>query len=193
MQKSESIKNIGAALLAFQIKADKISKDATNPFFKSKYASLTHILDEISIPLAEAGLSYSQFPSNENGLTTILMHPESGEWMMSEYTMRPVKDDPQGRGSSITYQRRYAITAILGLNIDEDDDGNAASIAPDKQQAPKSIAKEQIDKRWLNENTLEFSGAVKKLKAGTTTIEKIKSVMRVSKATETKLLELSKK
>jgi hypothetical protein len=188
MQKSESIKSIGAALLAFQIKADKIGKDAINPFFKSKYASLSHILDAISIPLAEAGLSYSQFPSNENGLTTILMHPESGEWMMAEYTMRPVKDDPQGRGSSITYQRRYAITAILGLNIDEDDDGNAASTP-----APKSIAKDQMEKPWLNDNTTEFEGAVKKLKAGTTTIEKIKSVMKVSKATETKLMHLSKK
>src|SRR5438045_1613399 len=107
MQKSESIKNLAGALLAFQLKADKISKDARNPFFKSKYASLSHILESIQIPLAESGLAFSQFPTNENGLTTILMHAESGEFIMSEYSMRPSKDDPQGRGSSITYQRRY--------------------------------------------------------------------------------------
>ena len=41
--------------------------------------------------------------------------------------MRPTKNDPQGLGSVITYQRRYALGAILGLNIDDDDDGNRAS------------------------------------------------------------------
>ena len=38
--------------------------------------------------------------------------------------MTPTKNDPQGAGSVITYQRRYALGAILGLNIDEDNDGN---------------------------------------------------------------------
>lgn len=41
--------------------------------------------------------------------------------------MKPVKDDPQAVGSAITYMRRYALGAVLGLNIDNDDDGNAAS------------------------------------------------------------------
>lgn len=45
---------------------------------------------------------------------------------------------------------------------------------------------------WLNEGTIEFEGAVKKLKAGTTTVDKIKTVMKVSRATETKLLQASK-
>lgn len=187
MQKSESIKNLALALLAFQLKADKIGKDAKNPFFKSKYASLSHILESIQIPLAESGLAFCQFPTNENGLTTILIHAESGEYMMADYSMRPTKDDPQGRGSSITYQRRYALTSILGLNIDEDDDGNAASAPTNTQKQHNQDSKTELP--WLNEGTAEFSGAVKKLKAGTTTIEKIKTVMKISKATETKLRE----
>ena len=40
MEKSTSIKSIAAALMVFQLKVDKIKKDATNPFFKSKYATL---------------------------------------------------------------------------------------------------------------------------------------------------------
>lgn len=117
---------ISKALTSFHLRINKISKDSKNPFFKSKYASLSTILDAIQHPLSECGLSICQFPTGQNGLTSLLMH-ESGEWISAEYEMKPVKDDPQGRGSCITYQRRYALAAILSLNIDEDDDGNRAS------------------------------------------------------------------
>lgn len=132
MNKSNSIGAIAKALAAFHVKVGKIKKDATNPFFKSKYASLSNILDAITIPLAESGLTFTQFPTEDNGLISILMH-ESGEFIESCYSMKPVKDDPQGRGSALTYQRRYALAAILGLNIDEDDDGNAATQPPAAQ------------------------------------------------------------
>lgn len=142
MEKSESIKSIAAALLNFQVKCSKIIKKAENPFFKSKYADLPSILDEISTPLQECGLVISQFPDGE-GLTTILLHPESGEWMSASGIMHPVKSDPQSIGSAITYQRRYSLCSILGLNVDSDDDGNEAS-----QPA--------TTKPWLNEGTPEF-------------------------------------
>lgn len=183
MEKSNSIKEITKALIQFHIKVETVKKDATNPFFKSKYASLSNILDAIQIPLQESGLSFVQFPTGENGLVTILMH-ESGEFLQSEYTMHPVKNDPQGKGSVITYQRRYALSAVLGLNIDEDDDANHAThggATPEKA--------EENNKPWLNENTKEFDGAVSKLRAGTTTIAKIRTVMKVSKGVEQKLIE----
>lgn len=126
MTTSESIKEISTALVAFHKEVGKIPKDAKNPFFKSKYASLSGILETIQEPLTNNGLSLVQFPEGENGLTTRLIHT-SGEWMEASYSMKPAKDDPQGRGSAITYQRRYAVGAILSLNIDEDDDGNIAS------------------------------------------------------------------
>lgn len=186
MIKSESIKSIAAAIMTFHLKVGKISKDATNPFLKNKYASLSNILDAIQIPLTESGLTFAQFPTGENGLTTILMHAESGEFLMSDYTMSPVKNDPQGKGSVITYQRRYALGAVLGLNIDDDDDGHASSNGKSERQETGN------ELPWLNEGTAEYKGAVQKLKAGTTTIAKIKTVMRVSKATEEKLLKASK-
>lgn len=126
MNKSASIANIAKALVAFHRLVGKIPKDSNNPFFKSKYASLSDILDKIQGPLNEAGLAYAQFPGKD-GLTTILIHSESGEYMEDTYAVQPVKNDPQSLGSAITYARRYSIGAILGLNIDEDDDGNAAS------------------------------------------------------------------
>lgn len=126
MEKSESIKELAAALCKFQGEVEKIKKEAKNPFFNSKYATLANILDVIRQPLANNGLSFVQMPQNENTLVTIIMHI-SGEWISGSYSMRPEKNTPQGMGSCITYQRRYALASVLGLNIDDDDDGNAAS------------------------------------------------------------------
>ena len=126
MKKSESIKEIATALCNFQSEVEKIKKTEVNPFFKSKYASLADILDVIREPLTTNGLSFVQFPCGKYGLETMLMHI-SGEWLSESYEMEPTKHDPQGAGSVITYQRRYALGAILGLNIDVDDDANKAS------------------------------------------------------------------
>lgn len=182
MKKSESITNLAKALVTFQVKVESIKKDATNPFFKSKYASLSNILDAIKEPLIESGLSVIQMPSGQHELTTLLMH-ESGEWIESAYTMTPVKNDPQGLGSVITYQRRYALASTLLLNIDEDDDGNTATHGG---KSPKEA--EDNNKQWLNEGSKEFNAAIEKLSAGTTTIEKIRKFYKISKATETLLI-----
>jgi hypothetical protein len=123
MEKSESIKAIAIALCEFQQNIETIKKTETNPFFKSKYASLSDILNAIRKPLADNGLSFVQFPRGRFCLETMLMHI-SGEWLSETYEMTPTKNDPQGAGSVITYQRRYALGAILGLNTDEDNDGN---------------------------------------------------------------------
>jgi hypothetical protein len=126
MNKSESIKNIAGALVKFQASVSKVAKEANNPFFKSKYASLANILDTIQKPLSESGLAISQFP-DANALTTIILHAESGEWMESSYVMPVAKqNDPQAMGSAITYARRQSIGSILNLNIDDDDDGEKA-------------------------------------------------------------------
>jgi hypothetical protein len=158
MNTSESIKQIAEALVGFHSEVGKIAKDAKNPFFKSKYASLSGILDAIQEPLVNNGLSLVQFPEGENGLTTRLCH-KSGEWMEASYFMKPVKDTPQDRGSAITYQRRYAVGAILSLNIDEDDDANKASGRTNGQavSAPNVPTKEekQMLMNLLSGSTIE--------------------------------------
>ncbi|MFA5243680.1 MAG: ERF family protein [Pedobacter sp.] len=177
MEKSESIINLAKALMAFQMKVAKINKDAVNPFFKSKYASLSNIQEAIYTPLAESGLTYSQLPSGQNGLCTILIHAESGEYFLDTYTMPVAKqNDPQAVGSAITYAKRYALVAMLGLNIDEDDDGNEAS----KKPKPEN---KNDDKKWLNPHTPEWNEAVKYLSSDGT-IEKIKSKYMISKTNE---------
>lgn len=126
LQKSDSINELALALVQFQSEVETIKKGAKNPFFKSKYATLAQILEVIREPLAKNGLAFAQFPSGDNQLTTILMHT-SGQFMLASVNMQPSKSDPQALGSAITYMRRYSLGAILGLSIDDDDDGNAAS------------------------------------------------------------------
>ena len=143
MNKSESIKNIGLALCKFQATIGKVSKEANNPFFKSKYASLANILDTIQKPLSDCGLAFAQLP-DDDALTTLLIHSESGEWIEASYKMPVAKqNDPQAMGSAITYARRYALGAILGLNIDDDDDAEKAmgrqSVAKRDELTPKHV------------------------------------------------------
>ena len=131
MNKSESIVNLAKAIFKFQSSIGNIGKDGVNPFLKNKYATLTNILDNINEHFAAHGLIVMQHPVGESGeivtLQTILMHGETGEYIESEFSMIPVKKDPQGIGSCITYMRRYALVSVLKLNVDDDDDGNAAS------------------------------------------------------------------
>jgi hypothetical protein len=116
----------------------RISKDAKNPFFKSNYASLPHIITEVSEPLEKAGLILSQFP-NGDGLTTMLIHADSGEFISATYTLQVVRqNDPQAQGSAISYARRYAITSVLNLAI-SDDDAEAAMRPVRQAPAPSKV------------------------------------------------------
>lgn len=137
METTEKIDELAKALVAFHKSVGKVVKDSDNPFFKSKYASLGDIHQVIDGPLSDAGLVVTHWPEGEHNLTTRLLH-ESGQWMQATYVMAPTKNDPQGRGSALTYQQRYAIGAILSLNIDDDDDGNAASRPVRQDKPPKS-------------------------------------------------------
>lgn len=128
MERSESIKELAAALNKAQADMSGAKKGKENPFFKSKYADLNAVVDAVRIPFAENGLSYSQFPvmdENRVGVETILMH-ESGEFIASTLMLPTGKLDAQAAGSAITYARRYSLQAIAGIPA-EDDDGNSAS------------------------------------------------------------------
>ena len=179
MEKSESIKEIASALCKFQGEVDKIKKEEMNPFFKKPYASLANILDVIRQPLSKNGLSFVQFPKGKYGLETMLMHT-SGEWMSEAYEMEPTKHDPQGAGSVITYQRRYALGAILGLNIDEDDDGNKAS-------EPAKKANEPVKKEALTPEHPNYSKVITFLKGKGTMTEVLKKYT-ISKEVEAQIL-----
>ena len=166
---SENLADLAAALCAVQGELKPAIKQADNPFFKSKYVDLPGVWEAIRPLLSKNGLSVVQtFTASADGPTivTTLMH-KSGQWVSSELFLKPAKSDPQGIGSAITYGRRYALAAMVGVVADEDDDGNAASqggqayaakvSAPFVPCSPENAAK-------LNE--------YKKIKIGSDAIEK---------------------
>jgi hypothetical protein len=189
MEKSQSISKIALALIMLQSKVDKIRKDSSNPFFNSKYASLSTIQDEIQLPLAETGLCYTQHPESNNSLTTILIHAESGEYMQSTFDIHPAKTDPQSLGSAITYGKRYALVAILGLNIDDDDDANHASGNGAAKAATNTTKTGDDAKKWLNPKTPKWDEAIKYLTIDGGSIAKIETNYKLSKENKTKLIE----
>ena len=121
--------NLAKAFCQAQSELKAVQKDAVNPHFKNKYQSLDSIIAMARPILNRHGISVIQNVSGET-LVTTLLH-SSGESM--EFGPLPLKlDKPnmQGLGSAITYARRYAIGALLGISTEEDDDGNGAVSQP---------------------------------------------------------------
>ncbi len=132
--RSESIANLAAALSKFQSEVDNPTKDSQGHNYR--YADLANIFNAVKEPLANNKLSVCQMlGSGVQGVsvTTILMH-ESGEYIQSEYSIPQETSSrmsgPQQAGTTITYARRYAIAACLGIAQEDPD-------AP-KQTAPQS-------------------------------------------------------
>lgn len=152
MTHSESIAKIASAIVKAQGELNTVAKDATNPHYRSRYATLHGIVESTRETLRKHGLAVVQTFGQTDGtyidLTTTLLH-ESGEWMSGILTVRPAKPDPQGLGSAATYARRYALSAILGIVTDDDDDGNIASV-PQVDRGLQGKSASVDDKAWLN-------------------------------------------
>ena len=131
MNKSESITHLATALAKAQAEMPVAVFDATNPFLKSKYASLGAVIQASRPILAKHKLSLVQFPISDVagiGVESILTH-ESGEFV-AERILIPLTEEKgkskvQSAGSTLTYLRRYSWASILGMYSDEDSDGVA--------------------------------------------------------------------
>lgn len=103
----------------------------TGGSYTFEYAPHELIVAAVRKPLEDVGLAVSQTlsvtPDGRPALRTTLLH-SSGERMDDVFPL-PIKDgmSAQEIGSAITYIRRYALSAILGLATEDDDDGNKAS------------------------------------------------------------------
>lgn len=138
---------LAKALHGFQAEAPSIQRDSLNPHFRSKYVSLETLTEQVLPVLNKHGVVLMQLPTvvgNQPALRTVLVHAESGDSVEDVMFLMLDKDTPQAQGSAITYARRYALMAFLGLVADEDDDGNASSGAG-RKPGEKTGAKPQKD------------------------------------------------
>lgn len=157
---SEQTNEIEKAIFSARQEIGKLVKSAINPHFKSSYVPLPSILDSIEEPLNKYNLSLSQWPVGKTELLTRIYHLDSDQWIITTFQLPLQNENPQGGGSSLTYMKRYAIVGALRLNVDDDDDGNAAS-------------KPKMSNFILNKNLDKFKES---LQSGTTVEELIKQI-----------------
>lgn len=146
-------KLINKALFELKKEIGKMTKDSTNPFFKSKYFDINQLLEHVEPLAAKNGLLILQ-PILDGKVITEITHVDSGEKKTSELILSNIQD-PQKVGSEITYFRRYTLSSLLGIQA-EDDDGNKAS-NPTTQTSKENIT-------WLTEE--QFKKALSSNKAG---------------------------
>lgn len=140
---------ITKAIIKLQASLDTVHKSGKSNW--GKYATLVSVQEEILPKLKECGLAIVQPLSHLDGqpaIRTTLLH-ESGESISEVTPLILPKNDPQGQGSAITYARRYSLASIVGLVIDDDDDGERATksvttqgsykASPNKRASDKQI------------------------------------------------------
>lgn len=131
MNKSDSIKELCIALNKFQMDVSNPKNTEANSFFKSKYAPLDVVINTVKPTLTKNGLSVFQSVSGDGEsitVVTMLTHV-SGEWIESDPLTLSNQDNKgvslaQAAGISITYARRYQLSAMLGVSSEDDTDGN---------------------------------------------------------------------
>ena len=167
MQHSEQINEIAAALSKAQGQIGAAEKSATNPFFQSRYATLASVWESCRTPLSENGLAIVQGAVAGVGDTpTIIVHTllahASGQWFATELAMEPKDCTPQAIGSCLSYARRYALAALVGVYQADDDAETAQGRAGASKPEP-----------WLEGENLSVSkreavlpALIKALKAG---------------------------
>lgn len=140
--RSETIGKLAAALSKFQSEVENPTKDSQGHNYK--YADLANILNAVKQPLTNNKLSVCQMlGSSAQGIsvTTILMH-ESGEYIESMLSLPQEANSrmsaAQQAGAVITYARRYALAACLGI-AQQDDDAAKPTVSHQEGAKPKPV------------------------------------------------------
>jgi hypothetical protein len=164
-QASEHIGAIAAALARAQAELTNPGKTLTamirSPFLRDddrtfRYASLASGLDIVRKTLSQQEIATIQTTRVETAtgtiyLTTLLAHA-SGEWISSEWPVCALKDveAPHRMGAALTYARRYALFALVGITGDDDLDAPDAVAAPPAAPHAASATKAKATNGVLN-------------------------------------------
>lgn len=194
--------NIYQKLLRIQAHVESFVKN--KKAFNYSYVDGNQVLNEIRPLMNSAGLLLKQEVlslSNERydyttskgvaktevlsslGMRFTWIDTITGEKDENLFFANGMNDFDKGVGSALTYGERYFLLKYFHIPTDQDD---VDAINRDVHNVSPNNYSKKVENNlpWLNKGTKEFDGAVKKLQAGTTTIEKIKTVMKVSKEVE---------
>lgn len=131
MAESESI---AQTISKFNEKFPGFEKDSINPHFKNRYVSLDSVLRSLFPVLREFGICLTQWTDLVDGQAVVCTRlvNSDGDELVGRLPLILDKNNSQGLGSALTYNRRYAVCLMLNLIEMEDDDGNQASATPKK-------------------------------------------------------------
>ena len=134
MNTSQEYKNIYSAIIKMRTEIVPIAKTkrANAVKYTYNYAPLDSVIELLNVVLPKYGLGWVQTIGMQDGrpaLTTRIIH-ESGEWIEDTLVLpigRPDggKNENQELGASISYFKRYALSAMFGIATDDDADGMA--------------------------------------------------------------------
>ena len=171
--------SINEKLFNLQQEIGTISKDANNPFYKSKYFDVNSLINQLQPLLKKHRLLLLQ-PIEEDLVYSKIICIDGSGGVISALKL-PELNDPQKLGSAITYYRRYTLASLLGLQA-VDDDGNLSS-----GKGATAPAKELP---WLNRGTTNYSKVVKAIKSENYTVEDVLKKYRISTEVQKELNEL---
>jgi hypothetical protein len=146
---------IYSQLAKFQQSVGTINKDSKG--YGYNYASLDNIVAIITPFLKENNLGFTHTFDGTDIICTLFNL--EGETLTSKLSLPQESlkgmNMSQSMGASITYARRYTLSAILGLVTDEDTDG-VAKTPPVKQNSSQG-QNSSDDKPWLNVKSEQFA------------------------------------
>jgi hypothetical protein len=140
LQFSDNLDKLAPALSSLQGELPHVGKDSKG--YGYNYADLAATLDVLKPLLVKHGFSISQFggddASTDSKIVTLLLH-SSGQFIKGTMNLIDIEmkgtNSAQNRGAVISYFRRYAVQAIMGMASEDSD-----AVTKDKAQPTRTVA-----------------------------------------------------
>ena len=138
---------LNSALIKAQSELENPKFDATNPHFRSKFASLKAVREAVIPVFTSHGIAVLQDLQTIDGAAAVythLLHESGEEKTYGPFVVPKTKNDAQGLASASTYARRYHLQSVANIVGEEDDDGNAASESAFGNTANRTRTRNQV-------------------------------------------------
>ncbi|MBP8302052.1 MAG: ERF family protein [Planctomycetes bacterium] len=139
-----------AALARAQLNMPPIAKNHENPHFKSRYADIADVLAVVRPVLAKEGIAITQTTRVTDAGCELVTCLLKGDDRLESAMPLQIDQKAQDLGSRLTYLRRYALCALVGVAAEDDDDGHAASNAPPRTKT-RQAAQEPRERSYVAE------------------------------------------
>jgi hypothetical protein len=151
----EKMNDLIAALIKAQSEIQHASKDGNNPYFKSGYATLEQVISTVKPPLNNNGIYFQQQSHDcEEGVCIETVFYGHNAMLKTGKVTIPTDRTPQGRGSGLTYAKRYSLSLACGIGHQKDDDANLAQDNIANEEERKALLERHLSK--FDDENIDF-------------------------------------